>query len=168
MQERGFDGDPVANLVVGLVFCQLWYSDIPKGLQLTELDSSSAYIKSELPLDDMHMPVEYSKENDALEGGGVNSVIQCDSNTSVANDKEVVGDDGNQQKGLKDIDVNVKKEVSQTSYEPQEVIMRSAEVSGSSDYSLRSYNGDPPRASIFYTQGEYQMLLHLYINSTKM
>ncbi|KAL8528561.1 hypothetical protein ACS0TY_006110 [Phlomoides rotata] len=148
MKERGFDGDPVANMVVGLAFCQLWYSDIPKELQLTELDSSSAYMQSELPLDDMHMPVDYSKENDALEGGGTNSVVQCDSNTSVANDKEAVGDDGNQQKDLMDIDADVKKEVSHTSYEDY---MKPAEASGS-DYSFRDYS-DLPHVSVFYTQG---------------
>lgn len=156
MQERGFDGDPVANLVVGLAFCQLWYSGIPKELQLTELDSSGTYMQSEIPVDGIHMPIEYSKENDALEARGANSIIQCDSNTSVANDKEVVEDDGIQQKESMDIDAKVKKETSHTSFEPQEFYMKSAEASGNSDSSFPNYSGDLPHASIFYTQGEFQ------------
>ncbi|KAL0406760.1 UNVERIFIED_CONTAM: hypothetical protein Slati_3989900 [Sesamum latifolium] len=152
MQERGFDGDPVANLVVGLAFSQLWYSGIPKELQLTELNSSGTYMQSEIPVNGFHMPVDYSKENDALEAGGANSPLQCDSNTSVANDKDLLGDDGDQQKYSMDVDDNVKKETSYTSFQPQGFYMRSAEASGNSDYSMSNYSGDLPHASIFYNQ----------------
>ncbi|KAK6154296.1 hypothetical protein DH2020_008544 [Rehmannia glutinosa] len=152
MQERGFDSDPVANLVVGLAFCQLWYSDIPKELQLTEMDSSGTYMQPEIPVDGIRMPIDYSKDNDALEAGGANSVIQCDSNTSVAFDKVVEGDDS-QQKGSMDVDDNVKKETSLASSQPQESYMKLAEASGNSDYSFSNYSGDLPHASIFYSQG---------------
>ncbi|CAI9783583.1 unnamed protein product [Fraxinus pennsylvanica] len=37
--KRGFESDPVSNLVVGLTFCHLWYSGLPKELRWTELDS---------------------------------------------------------------------------------------------------------------------------------
>ena len=37
MQERGFDSEAVSNLVVGLTFLQLWYSSIPKEMQLGHL-----------------------------------------------------------------------------------------------------------------------------------
>ncbi|KAI3466075.1 hypothetical protein Pfo_022738 [Paulownia fortunei] len=165
MQERGFDNDPVANLVVGLAFCQLWYSGIPKELQLTELDSSGTYMQSEIPIDGIHMSIDYTKDNDALEAGGANSILQCDSNTSVANDK-VVEDNGSQQKESMDIDDNVKKETSHTSFQPQEFYMKSAEASGNSDYSFANYGGDLPHASIFYTQGDCQIPLFSSIYSS--
>lgn len=167
MQERGFDGDPVANLVVGLAFCQRWYADLPKELQLTELDASGTYMQSEIPIDDaIHMPMEYSKEDIAHEAGESNSVLQCDSNTSVANDKEETEVDGNQQKKLIDIEAMVKKETSSSSYEPQGLCEKSAEVIGISDSALSNYSGDLPQASIFQTQGEYQLppfFFHSYI-----
>ncbi|KAL2247490.1 UNVERIFIED_CONTAM: hypothetical protein Sindi_2601300 [Sesamum indicum] len=167
MQERGFDGDPVANLVVGLAFSQLWYSGIPKELQLTEPNSSGTYKQSEIPVNGIHMPIDYSKENDAVEAGGANSPLQCDSNTSVANDKDLVGDDGDQQKDSMDVDDNVKKETSYTSFQPQGCYMRSAEASGNSDYSMSNYSSDLPHASIFYNQGDC-LLVYLLMNCSKV
>lgn len=154
MQERGFDSDPLANLVVGLAFCQLWYSGIPKELQLTELDSSGTYMQAEILANGVHMPVDYSKENGALEAGRESSPIHCDSNTSVANDKELFVDDCNQQKESMDIDENIKKETSDTSLQPPEFDMESPEASGNSNYYSLDYSGDLPHASIFYTQGK--------------
>ncbi|KAK6132663.1 hypothetical protein DH2020_033615 [Rehmannia glutinosa] len=86
MQERGFDSDP-----------------------LTELDSSGTYMQPEIPVDGIRMSIDYSKDNAALEAGA-NSVLQCDSNTSVAFDKVVEGD-GSQQKESIDVDDNVKRKL---------------------------------------------------------
>ncbi|KAK6132783.1 hypothetical protein DH2020_033461 [Rehmannia glutinosa] len=125
--------------------------DIPKELQLTELDSSGTYMQPEIPVDGIRMSIDYSKDNAALEAGA-NSVLQCDSNTSVAFDKVVEGD-GSQQKESIDVDDNVKKETSLASSQPQEFYMKLAEASGNSDYSFSNYSGDLPHASIFYSQG---------------
>ncbi|XP_057795913.1 uncharacterized protein LOC131012025 [Salvia miltiorrhiza] len=180
-QERGFDGDPVANLVVGLTFCQLWYSGLPKELQLTELDSSGSYLQWEIPTNDIHMPFEYSKEDNPHEAGGANSVIRCGSSTSVAIDKEVSEYNSNQHKNL-DIEAKVKKETSSSSHEQQDLCEKSAEAKvkketsssheqqdlceksaeaiGISD-SLSNYSGDLPQVSIFQTQGLPPWLLPL-------
>lgn len=166
MQERGFDGDPIANLVVGLAFCQRWYSDIPKELQLTELDASGTYLQSEIPINDaIHMPTEYSKEGNAHEAGETNSVLQCDSSTSVANDKEAEVD-VNQQKKSIDIEDMVKKETSCSSHEPQASCEKSADVIGISDSALSNYSGDLPQASIFQTQGLPPWLLPMKLPSS--
>ncbi|KAH6775599.1 hypothetical protein C2S52_013160 [Perilla frutescens var. hirtella] len=165
MQEPGFDGDPVANLVVGLAFCQLWHSGIPKELQLSALDSSGTYMQSEIPIHTIHMPIEYSKEDNPKEAG-LNSVIQFDSDTSVANDKEVDEDDGDQQKKSMDTEAQVKKETSYTSYEPQDSCGKSAEAIGISDSSFPNYSGDLPHASIFHTQGLPPWLLPMKLPSS--
>ncbi|KAL6553488.1 hypothetical protein OROGR_007330 [Orobanche gracilis] len=160
--EHGFDSDPVANLVVGLAFCQLWYSDIPRELQL---DPSSIFVPPAVPGKDIYMSVDISKDNDALDAGVANSGLQCDSNTSVAIDK-IVEYNGNQQKESMDVDDNVKKEISLASSQPQESYRNPAEASGSSDHSFSNYSGDLPHTSIFYSQGLPQWLLPLKLPSS--
>ncbi|KAG6410303.1 hypothetical protein SASPL_128361 [Salvia splendens] len=130
-KERGFDGDAVANLVVGLTFCQLWYSGLPEELQLTALDSFGFGLQSEIPIDKIHMPIEYSKEDSPHEAGGDNLDIHCISITSVANDKEV---DSREE---------------------------SAKPNGISGSSFSDCSGDLPQASIFLTQGLPPWLLPL-------
>ncbi|KAG8364888.1 hypothetical protein BUALT_Bualt18G0045400 [Buddleja alternifolia] len=161
MQERGFDSDAVSNLVVGLAFCQLWYSGIPKELQLTELDSFGTP-QSGLPVDGIHRPIDYSKENDVFEAGEGSSRLQSDSNPSIANDKDLLEDDG---KEPMDVDDSVKRETSHPSSQPQEFYMKSAEEDELSDHSFPDYSGDLPHASIFYTQGLPPWLLPLKLPS---
>ncbi|PIN16025.1 hypothetical protein CDL12_11321 [Handroanthus impetiginosus] len=167
MQERGFDTDPLANLVVGLAYCQLWYCSIPKELQLTELDSAGAYMQSEISIDGIHMPIDYSKEDDALEERGANSRIQSDSDTSVANDKEILDVDGSQQNESMDVDENVKKEAMSTSFQQEEFYMQSAEEYGHSNYSFPRYSGNLPHLSIFNTQGLPPWLLPMKLPSSE-
>ncbi|KAL6538313.1 hypothetical protein OROGR_012301 [Orobanche gracilis] len=162
MQEHGFDSDPVANLVVGLTFCQLWYSDIPRELQM---DPSDTFVPPAVPGKDIHMSVDFSKDNDALDAGVANSGLPCDSNTSVAIDKVLEYND-NQQKESMDIDDNVKKEIFLASSQPQESYTNPAEASRSSDHSFSSYSGDLPHASIFYSQGLPPWLLPLKLPSS--
>ncbi|KAL2496393.1 hypothetical protein Fot_40150 [Forsythia ovata] len=122
-KERGFESDPVSNLVVGLAFCHLWYSGLPKELQLTELDSSGNSKQSEMPADGIYMSIDNSKGRDALEAGGAKSSLQCDSNTSIANDKEVLEDDGNHPNESMDIDDNKLKESTHSCFQPQDFYM---------------------------------------------
>ncbi|KAL2476390.1 hypothetical protein Adt_37126 [Abeliophyllum distichum] len=163
MQERGFESDPVSNLVVGLAFCHLWYSGLPKELQLTELDSSGNSKQSEMPADGIYMSIDNSKGRDALEAGGAKSSLQCDSNTSIANDKEVLEDDGNHPNESMDIDDNKLKESTHCCFQPQDFYMNSAEESGHEEYSFSNYSGDLPHASIFYTHGLPPWLLPLHL-----
>ncbi|KAL1553519.1 hypothetical protein AAHA92_14183 [Salvia divinorum] len=157
-KERDFDGDAVANLVVGLTFCQLWYSGLPEELQLTELDSSDC-LQSEIPIDNIHMPTEYSKEDNPHEAGGDNSDIHYGSSTSVANDKDVGECDSN--KNPMDTEAKVKKETSCSSYELQDSCVESAEPNGICGSSFSDCSGDLPQASIFLTQGLPPWLLPL-------
>ncbi|XP_047252279.1 uncharacterized protein LOC107841320 [Capsicum annuum] len=93
MQERGFDSEPVSNLVVGLAFYQLWYSTIPKELRLQEVDRFDSAEQSETFEDRIVMSVLNSDRHDAVEGQEANSPFHSDSDTSVRNDKEILGVD---------------------------------------------------------------------------
>lgn len=160
-KEPGFDGDAVANLVVGLTFSQLWYSGLPEELQLTALDSSGFGLQSEIPIDKFHMPMEYSKEDSPYEAGGDNLDIHCGSVTSVANDKEVGECDSN--KNSMDTETKEKKETSCSSYELQDSSEESAKPNGISGSSFSDCSGDLPQVSIFLTQGKFQSFLFLCI-----
>ncbi|PHT98537.1 hypothetical protein BC332_32542 [Capsicum chinense] len=93
MQERRFDSEPVSNLVVGLAFYQLWYSTIPKELRLQEVDRFDSAVQSETFEDRIVMSVLNSDRHDAVEGQEANSPFHSDSDTSVRNDKEILGVD---------------------------------------------------------------------------
>ncbi|KAG6412900.1 hypothetical protein SASPL_125595 [Salvia splendens] len=157
-KECDFDGDAVANLVVGLTFCQVWYSGLPEELQLTALDSSGFGLQSEILIDKIHMPIEYS-EVDSPHEAGDNSNIHCGSISSVANDKEVGECDSN--KNPMDTETKEKKETSCSSYELQNSREESAEPNGISGSSFSDCSGDLPQASIFLTQGLPPWLLPL-------
>ncbi|XP_022897250.1 uncharacterized protein LOC111410889 [Olea europaea var. sylvestris] len=166
MQERGFESDPISNLVVGLAFFQLWYSGLPKELQLTELDSSSNPNQSEVP-DRNYMSIDNSKEHDAFEAGGAKFSLQCDSNTSIANDKELLEDDVSCPKESMDVDDNEVKDTAHCSFQPQDLHMDSAEKSGDEEYSFSNHSGNLPRVSIFHTRGLPPWLLPLHLPDSR-
>ncbi|KAL2493585.1 hypothetical protein Fot_37342 [Forsythia ovata] len=162
MQERGFESDPVSNLVVGLAFCHLWYSGLPKDLQLKGLDPSGNSKQLEMP-DGIHMSNDNSKWRDAFEAGGAKSSLQCDSNSSIVKDKEVLEDDGNHPKKYMDIHDNKLKESTRRCFQPQNFYMNSADDSGREEYSFSNHSGDLPHSSIFYTHGLPPWLLPLHL-----
>lgn len=149
MQKRGFESDPVSNLVVGLTFCHLWYSGLPKELQWTELDTFDESKQSEMPADGIY------KGYDAFEAGGAKSSLQCYLNTSFAYDKEVLGEDGNHPKDSMDIDANKLKESARRHFQPLDFYVNSAEESGHEKYFFSNSSGDLPHVSIFDTHGEF-------------
>ncbi|KAL3631447.1 hypothetical protein CASFOL_024431 [Castilleja foliolosa] len=162
MQQTDFDSDPVANLVVGLTFYQLWYSNIPKELQLTNLDPSVTFLQPEVHDDGTQMSIDFSVDNDAHEAG-VSIGLSCDSNTSIAIDKEVE-DSGSQQKKPMDVDENVKTEPSHSGSQALVPHVESVEASGNSNYS--NYSDDLPRGSIFYSRGLPPWLLPINLPSS--
>ncbi|XP_073058267.1 uncharacterized protein [Primulina eburnea] len=162
MQERGFCNDPVSNLVVGMVFYQLWYSGIPKELQLTELDSSGTFMRSNASMGGIYMSINNSVENDGLDAGGAESSLRGDSNSSVANNKEAFEDNGNQLKEEPmEIDEKLGEDISHPAVQPQGFYMNSTKVSEQRDFSFSNHSDDQPHASIFYTQGLPPWLLPL-------
>ncbi|WMV60449.1 hypothetical protein MTR67_053834 [Solanum verrucosum] len=149
MQQRGFGSDPVSNLVVGLAFYQLWYSTIPKELQLQELDRFDSTVQSETFEDRIFMSILNSEGHDAVEGQETNSPFHCDSNTSVRNDKEILGVDVSQQREVSMVnDDNVPGETQNDNFQPQDFYLNSAERSDHEGSSM-DQSGDVPYHSIF-------------------
>ncbi|KAL2500237.1 uncharacterized protein Fot_34085 [Forsythia ovata] len=112
-----------------------------------------------MPADGIYMSIDNSKGRDALETGDAKSSLQCDSNTYIANDKEVLEDDGNHPNESMDIADNKLKE----SIQPQDFYMNSTEESGHEEYSFSNHSGDLPHASIFCTHGLPPWLLPLHL-----
>lgn len=154
MQERGFESDPVSNLVVGLTFYQLWYSTIPKELHLPELDRHDSPVQSENFEDRIYMSILNSEGHDAVEGQEANSPLHCDSNTSIRNDKEISGVDLSQLRQVPVVfDDNVPGETRNDNFQAQDFYMNSAERSDHEGSSM-GHSGDVPYHSIFYSRGE--------------
>ncbi|CAA3020984.1 Hypothetical predicted protein [Olea europaea subsp. europaea] len=130
-------------------------------LQLTELDSSGNSEQSEVPVDGTYMSIDTSEGHDTLEAGGAKFSLQCDSNTSMANDKDVLEDDGSHPKESMDIDDNGLKESPRCSFQPQDFYVNSAKKSGYEQYSFSNNSGHLLHASIFYTRGIPPWLLPL-------
>ncbi|XP_004251881.1 uncharacterized protein [Solanum lycopersicum] len=166
MQQRGFGSDPVSNLVVGLVFYQLWYSTIPKELHLQELDRFDSTVQSETFEDRIFMSILNSEEHDAVEGEEANSPFNCDSNTSIRNDKEILGVDVSQQREVAMVDDdNVPGETQNDNFQPQDFYMNSSERSDREGSSM-DQSGDDPYHSIFYNRGLPLWLLPLQLPSS--
>ncbi|KAJ8561026.1 hypothetical protein K7X08_027216 [Anisodus acutangulus] len=162
MQERGFESDPVSNLVVGLAFYQLWYSTIPKELHLQELDRFDGPVQSETFEDRLFMSI-LNSEGDAVEGDEANSPFHCDSNTSIRNGKEILGVDVSQQREVPMVvDDNVPGETQDEKIQPQDFSMNSAERSDHEGSSM-DQSGDVPYHSIFYNRGLPLWLLPLQL-----
>ncbi|XP_009615959.1 uncharacterized protein [Nicotiana tomentosiformis] len=166
MQERGFESDPVSNLVVGLTFYQLWYSTIPKELHLPELDRHDSPVQSENFEDRIYMSILNSEGHDAVEGQEANSPLHCDSNTSIRNDKEISGVDLSQQRQVPVVfDDNVLGETRNDNFQAQDIYMNSAERSDREGSSM-GHSGDVPYHSIFYSRGLPLWLLPLQLPSS--
>ncbi|XP_060209301.1 uncharacterized protein LOC132636448 isoform X2 [Lycium barbarum] len=166
MQERGFESDPVSNLLVGLTFYQLWYSTIPKELHLQELDKSDSPVQSETFEDRLFMSILNSEGHDAVEGEEANSPFHCDSNTSIRNDKEILGIDVSQQREVPMVvDDNVPGETQNYNFQPQDFYVNSAERSDHEGSSM-DLSGDVPYHSIFYNRGLPLWLLPLQLPSS--
>ncbi|KAL5542750.1 hypothetical protein UlMin_010460 [Ulmus minor] len=80
MQEKEFSRDPVSNMVVGLVFRQLWYSTIPKEMLLTNSDQVYTPMQAT-------EPCYYSEGHDIANTHEAGTAFQYNSDSSVMNNK---------------------------------------------------------------------------------
>lgn len=90
-QENELESDPMANMVVGLVFYRLWYSSIPKVMQ--RIDVEQLHTPSELDMmnEGFGSLAENTEKHTALYSCEVNSHFQYDSDSSVMIDKRLSG-----------------------------------------------------------------------------
>ncbi|KAA8523951.1 hypothetical protein F0562_010374 [Nyssa sinensis] len=156
MQEREFGSDPISNMVVGLTFYQLWYSAIPKEMQLKDLDESFTPLHSEMsgtifntPKNsvghdavDIHEADSSIKEKDIH---GADSPFHCDSYTSIMLEKDNALDQ---------------------SFKRQGFYMNTVKESGQEKSSFSNHGDDMPHASIFYAHGLDSWLLPLRLLRT--
>nr|GLL49539.1 uncharacterized protein LOC109183072 isoform X2 [Ipomoea trifida] len=161
MQEHGFEGDPVCNLVVGLTFYELWYSSLPKEMQLDKHNEFGSNMQRDTFKDNMCMSIVDSKGGDAPEGQETNSLVQCDSNTSVRNDKDNMDADVNQHgEGPMDIDNDPQQKVGPDGFQPQDVSMHSTERS---EHENSDCSNSPPSLSTFFVHGLPPCLLPIQL-----
>ncbi|KAG4204256.1 hypothetical protein ERO13_A04G036900v2 [Gossypium hirsutum] len=86
MKEQNFSCHPMANLVMGLTFCQLWYSNLTEEVKLRNSDQDYLPQQSDASGSNMGNEIVYSEGNyAAYTHDAVSS--QCGSETSVMNDK---------------------------------------------------------------------------------
>ncbi|CAK9182961.1 unnamed protein product [Ilex paraguariensis] len=163
MQERGFGSDPISNLIVGLAFFQLWYSAIPKELQLRDFNEPYNPMQSEMSETRFDMSIDNSGGHDANKIQEVNSRFQCDSNTSVRNDKDIgLAVDVDQQREVSfDVDDTLQQENHCPYFQSQGFYVNACGDSEREVCSASSPGGGMPYGSVFYARGLDSWLLPL-------
>nr|XP_027064991.1 uncharacterized protein LOC113691022 [Coffea arabica] len=164
MQECGFDSDAVSNLVVGLTFSQLWYSSIPKEMQLGRLSKCATPMQLEISGGRISTSLKNSEEHNAIESQATNVPSKCASNISVGNYKGYSKNDDVDQNG--EVSMNFEDNMGGQSphqFQALGFYMHSVERSGDEE-STSPFQGDVvPRTSIFYTCGLPPWLLPLQL-----
>lgn len=157
MQEREFGSDPISNMVVGLTFCQLWYSTISKELQFRNSDESYTPIPSDMETRD-EAPIVNSEGHATVDTHQIGSSFQADSETSVRNDKEVARDvDLDQHREVSmEVDDNLQKETTYKNNQSLGFYMDAAEDSGHEKSPLSNFGGNMQYASTFNAHGEFE------------
>ncbi|KAI8557826.1 hypothetical protein RHMOL_Rhmol04G0040700 [Rhododendron molle] len=160
MQEREFGSDPISNMVVGLTFCQLWYSTISKELQFRNSDESYTPIPSDMETRD-EAPIVNSEGHASVDTHQVGSSFQANSDTSVRNDKEVARDvDLDQHREISmEVDDNLRKETTYKNNQSLGFYMDAAEDSGHEKSPLSNFGGNMQYASTFNAHGLDSWLL---------
>lgn len=147
MQQPEFGNDPVSNMVVGLTFCQLWYSSIPEELQLRDSEEAYHPVQTEMSETRFDVSLENYEGHDATDTREAGSSFKPDSDTSVRNDKDVALND----------DVH---------HQSQGFYMDPAEDSGHGNYSFSNHGDDMQYESNFDARGLESWLLPLRLSQS--
>ncbi|GAA0171926.1 hypothetical protein LIER_25852 [Lithospermum erythrorhizon] len=145
MQEHNFESDPTSNLVVGLTFYELWYSDLPEDWQLKTLNYAIGSMES-----DFHEGRSNSDDYNGVESQEDNISVELKSVTSVANDKENKEIASTQERVPMDVDDNLETQSPQQSVCHNDSYVYSAEGSEDRRSSSPAYDGG---LSIFQAPG---------------
>lgn len=131
-QEPEISTDPMANVVLGLTFYELWYSTLPKEMQWRDSDPIYSPRHSDV------VGTNFSNSIRNFEGYNANDTHRadipsgCDSDTSVMNDKQIAMDaDIDQHREVPmDVDASLQTEDPMQSFQPQHFAMNSDENTG--------------------------------------
>ncbi|XP_062093582.1 uncharacterized protein LOC133799581 isoform X2 [Humulus lupulus] len=133
MQENDFGKEPVSNMIVGLTFYQLWYSTIPKEVLFKDSDQVYSPGHTNKPA--------FTEGWDRADSNQSGTDFQCDSNSSIKNDKRIHIDldKGLQTESSVGVD-SVQIETLPQNFQPQGFYANSADNTGSE--ALESCHGD--------------------------
>lgn len=151
MQERGFESNPLANFVVGLTFYEIWYSAIPEDMQLKELSESSSPMQSPISVGS-YMSAEKTEGHEADEAQDRNFPIECDSNSSIGNEKAGLKVTDGSREIFMEVDCKELKTPG-SGFQAQAFHIKPSESSGHEGFSFPNHSDDIPANSIFYTRG---------------
>ncbi|KAF5478612.1 hypothetical protein F2P56_005155 [Juglans regia] len=131
-QEHELGAVPILNMLLGLTFYQLWYSTIPKEMQLGDSDQFYSLRCSDMLGTRFINSVgnsEWDKANDTYKA---DIPSRRDSETSVKNNKQISGDaDINQSREASmNVDVGLQGENHTQNFQPQDFSMNSDENTG--------------------------------------
>ncbi|KAG6645336.1 hypothetical protein I3843_08G111600 [Carya illinoinensis] len=131
-QERELGSNPISNMVLGLTFYQLWYSTIPKEIQLGDSDPFYSLGRSDMLGTRFINSVGNSEWDNGNDTYKADIPFRRDSETSVMNDKQIFGDaDINQSREVSmDVDVGLQGENHMQNFQPQDFSMNSDENTG--------------------------------------
>ncbi|GAB4849429.1 hypothetical protein Ancab_004224 [Ancistrocladus abbreviatus] len=167
MQEPDSESCPTANFVLGLTFFELWYSTLPKDMQLRELDQSCMSRESDVVGDEFHNPVENSEWHDAVSVDDTCSHMHH-SETSVMNGKNISAEvNGSMNPEVSQMDLNLQRQKTCQQFQSQGLYMNVGEISGQEDGSIPHDNVDTCSPSVFYANGLGSSLLPLQLPHAK-
>ncbi|KAF5191474.1 Taf rna polymerase i subunit a [Thalictrum thalictroides] len=123
VQEMEYGNDPVLNMMVGLIYYELWYANIPREMKLKSSDIYEAPMQSEVSGLSFINRDESTCCN-SFDNQGAESLARADSASSVGNNKS---------KCMKSVG-NIQREPSKQSFKPQGFYMgESSETSRSQE-----------------------------------
>ncbi|OVA11085.1 D-tyrosyl-tRNA(Tyr) deacylase [Macleaya cordata] len=149
MTEKEFESEPVSNMLLGLMYYQIWYLSIPEELRLRNFDTYDTPTISEISGMKSYNPYENS---DGHNSGDVRDVesIQYDSDTSIGNNKKL-------DMGIDDV---LHRKVTNQLSQPQGFYMEeSAGMSGNEEVPFSNHGGNFMNTSIFHSRGLHTSLL---------
>ncbi|XP_050226265.1 uncharacterized protein LOC126676159 isoform X2 [Mercurialis annua] len=129
VQESQFEGHPMFNLIIGMIFYQLFYSSIPEQMQWKNYDLIGSPTHTDMSARIFSYEVGGSEGRNALINSEADSFFQCGSETSVMIGKEMSAKanyDLHEEVGAMEVDVNLQNNVQQD-FRPHGSYVSSAE-----------------------------------------
>ncbi|KAK4255856.1 hypothetical protein QN277_008795 [Acacia crassicarpa] len=164
-QEVGSEHDFGANMMIGLVFYELWYSGIPKEFQLRDLDQADSPQTSYIEGDEFSNQHGQSEWHNTVETHMGETFFKCDSNSSVFKDEKISMDASINHHMSVPMEVNVKhqREKPVSNFQPRGFYMDSEEHTGDRDSGLNNRFHMQDASSLYALEGLDPRLLPLHL-----
>lgn len=158
--QDGSDNDFMANMMMGLVLYELWYTGIPKEFQLRDLEQTDSPQTSYTEGDKFSHQHGHSEWQNTVETHIGENFNKCDSNTSVVKDKKISIDAGIDPNMSDPMVADHQREVPLSDFQPRGFYMDSEEHTENRDSGLnnRFHMQD---ASSLYSLGKFSIYIPL-------